>query len=168
MKENTKKYTVPLRRKREGKTDYRSRIKLVSSGLPRLVVRRTLSKIIAQIAVFDVKGDIIKAGVDSCLLKDYGWKGSLKNIPACYLTGFAVGKKALAVGVNDAVLDIGFSTAINGVKIFAFLKGAVDSGLKVACSEEVFPSQDRLGGKHIKGFENNVEEIKRKIQNEKR
>ncbi len=156
--------TVSFRRKKEGKTNYKTRIKLITSGKPRLVVRKTLSKIITQIIVFDVKGDEIKLGVDSTALKKLGWEGSFKSTPAAYLTGYLIGKKCLENKINEAVFDIGFSTALKGTKIFAVLKGAIDAGLNVPCSKEVFPSEDRINGKAIKDFKNNVEEIKGKIK----
>ena len=37
------------RRKREGKTDYRKRLRLLLSGKPRLVIRRSLRDISAQV-----------------------------------------------------------------------------------------------------------------------
>jgi large subunit ribosomal protein L18 len=43
------RYRVPWRRRREGKTNYYKRLKLIRSGKPRLVVRRTNKYIIAQI-----------------------------------------------------------------------------------------------------------------------
>lgn len=161
---NPTRYTVPFRRKREGRTDYKKRLKLIASGMPRLVIRRTNMRIIAQIVIFNIKGDEVKVGVDSNALKKIGWKGSMKNLPAAYLTGYLIGKKALAAKVNEVVLDIGLITSIKGGKVFAALKGAVDSGLKVICSEEVFPNPDRIKGKHIKSFQNNIDEIKGKIK----
>ena len=157
-------YTVPYRRKREGKTNYAKRIKLVASGKPRLVVRKTLSKLMVQIVEFGQKGDIIKMGVDSTELLKHGWKGSVKNVPAAYLTGYMLAKKAVKNKIHEAVLDIGFNTSTKGCKVFAALNGAIDGGLKVPSSEEIFPSKDRIEGKHIKNFSNKVEEIKGKLK----
>jgi len=163
MAKKDKIQIVKFRRKSEGKTNYKKRISLVSSGVSRLVVRKTLTKIITQIIDFDVKGDVVKVAAVSNELRDLGYKGNLKNIPAAYLTGYLIGKKALKAKVNEANLDIGFNTSIPGVKIYAVLKGVIDAGLKVAASEEVFPSEDRIMGKHIEGFKDNVEDIKKKI-----
>jgi len=158
MKSNIQ--TVKHRRKREGKTNYKRRIGLLTSKKHRLVVRRTNTKIITQIIDFELKGDKVKVGVDSTELKKLGWKGSLKNIPSAYLTGFVLGKKAIAAGIKDAILDIGLNTARHGTKIYAALKGAVDAGLKIPCSEDAFPSEERIQGKHIKEFANKIDEIK--------
>ena len=47
-----KTHRIKFRRKREGKTDYRKRLKLLLGGKPRLVVRKSLKNITAQIAVY--------------------------------------------------------------------------------------------------------------------
>jgi len=154
---------VRFRRKREGKTDYKKRIKLVGSKRIRFVVRKTLTKIITQLVAFDLKGDIVKLGVDSTELKKYGWKGTVKNIPASYMVGYLMGKKAVKQDLNEAILDSGLNTVRSGVKIYAVLKGAIDAGMKINASEEIFPSSERINGAHINGFQNNLEEIKKKI-----
>ena len=43
------RYNLPYRRRREGKTDYKSRIALIRSGSPRFVVRPSNEHIIVQI-----------------------------------------------------------------------------------------------------------------------
>lgn len=155
---------VPFRRKREGKTNYRKRIKLVASRKHRLVVRKSLTQINAQLISFDVKGDVVAVGVSGKALIDLGWSGSTSNIPAAYMVGFIAGKKALANGIKEAVFDLGFHTSLHGAKVFAALKGAIDAGLDVPSSEDAFPSEDRLNGKHIKDFANNLEELKKKAE----
>jgi len=40
----------------------------------------------------------------------------------------------------------------------------LDSGIKVPCSEEILPSEDRIRGKHIsKDLEKQFDEVKNKI-----
>lgn len=51
------RYRVPFRRKREGKTNYRTRMKLIESGKPRFVVRITNQHVIAQVIDVDFDGD---------------------------------------------------------------------------------------------------------------
>ncbi len=143
-------YRVPFRRRREGKTNYRKRLKLLLSEKPRLVVRKSNKHIIAQIIKFDTKGDRTLVSVHSNeLIKKYGWKGNTKNIPACYLVGLLIGFKALKIGIKEAVLDIGLIPATKGGRVFAVLKGAVDAGLKVPHSDEIFPDEYRIRGEHI-------------------
>ena len=54
-------YVVKYRRRREGKTDYRARRKLVLSGLPRLVVRFSLKKGVKVKASQAAKDHILEA-----------------------------------------------------------------------------------------------------------
>ncbi len=143
-------YRVPFRRRREGKTNYRKRLKLLLSGKPRLVVRKSNQHILAQIVVYDPKGDrTIVSAHSNELRKKYGWKGNTKNLPACYLVGLLIGFKSLKKGIKEAILDIGLTPATKGGRVFAVLKGAVDAGLKVPYGEEILPSEDRIRGEHI-------------------
>ena len=49
-------------------------------------------------------------------------------------------------------------------RIYGFLKGMIDSGTKISCSEKMFPSEDRISGKHLKkDFSKIFESIKSKI-----
>ena len=43
-------------------------------------------------------GDIVISSAHSRFLTQKGWKGSRKNIPAAYLTGYSEGKKHLEKG----------------------------------------------------------------------
>jgi len=144
------RYKVPYRRRREGKTNYRKRLKLLLSRKPRLVVRITNRRIIAQIIEYHPDGDRVLVGVDSTMLaRDYGWKGDLNNTPAAYLTGLLVAKKALEKGIKEAILDIGLHTPTRGGRVFAVLRGAVEAGLEVPHSPEVLPDDSRIRGEHI-------------------
>ncbi len=146
------RYKVPLRRRREGKTNYRKRLKLLLSRKPRLVVRVTNRRIIAQIVEYDPAGDRVVVGVDSSMLREYGWKGDLNNTPAAYLTGILVAKKALEKGISEAVLDIGLHTPTRGSRVFAVLRGAVEAGLNVPHRDDVLPDDSRVKGEHIASY----------------
>jgi large subunit ribosomal protein L18 len=157
--------TIPYKRKREGKTNYKKRLHLLLAKKPRLVVRVTNKKIIAQIIDFETTGDKILVGVDSSALKKHGWNFSFKNIPAAYLTGYLIGKKALQKNIKEAIFDLGFKLPVKGNKSYASLKGALDAGLIVPHSEEIFPPEERITGKHIKDdvteqFKKTLESIK--------
>jgi len=146
-------YRVPFRRRREGKTDYRSRRALVLSGLPRLVVRRTLRNTIVQIAKAEVPGDHVAVSAHSSeLAKTYGWQGSCRNVPAAYLTGLLCGFRGKAHGVKKAVLDIGLNSPSRGARVFAALKGVLDAGVVVPHSEKMLLDDTRLSGKHIADY----------------
>jgi len=158
-------YRVKMRRRREGKTNYRKRLAYLKSGKPRAVVRKTLKYIIVQIVEYHEDGDKILIGVNSSHLRKYGWSGSFKNTPAAYLTGYLAGKLALKKGINEAVLDIGLQSPVKGSRVFAALKGLVDAGLNVPHSEEVYPSEDRIKGKHISDdVAKMFEEVKSKME----
>lgn len=156
-----------FKRKRLGKTDYRKRLKLLLSEKPRLVVRKSLKNIRAQVAIFDEKGDKIVCQANSSELKKFGYNGSRGNLPAAYLVGILVGSKAKKVKVDELILDSGLYTSVKGSRVYSVLKGCLDSGVSVPCSEEILPTEDRLKGKHIKGFnESNFESVKKKILEE--
>ncbi len=149
---------IPPRRRREGLTDYRKRLKLVKSGLPRLVVRRTNRYIIAQVIRSKLGGDETLITVTSKKLADYGWKAGFKNTPAAYLTGFLAGLLAKKKGVEKAVVDIGLHRAVKGSKVFAVIKGFIDAGVDVTAGEEVFPEEDRIRGVPIMEYYRSIKE----------
>ncbi len=147
-----KKKVIPFRRKREGRTNYKKRLILLKSGTRRIIIRKTNQQMIIQIAEYAAQGDKVICGVNSNALVKLGWKYSCKNLPACYLAGLLLGKKALAKKVKEAVLDIGLQTPVVGSKIYAALKGAIDAGMDIPASEEVLPSPERLSGKSIASY----------------
>lgn len=135
------------RRRLEAKTDYKARITLLKSGKTRLVVRKTNKYLIAQFVSSDVAQDKVISGVISRDLIAKGWpealKGSLKSIPAAYLTGFLLGKKASSK-VKEAILDMGMQRNIQKSRLYAVLKGAIDAGVKIPHGEEAIPSTEKL------------------------
>ena len=142
--------TVPYRRVRTQKTNYKKRLALLLSGKPRLVVRTPNSRVIGQLVSFHVQGDKIIAAADSFSLRKLGWSGSTMNTPAAYLTGLLLGKKGLSHGCKDAIVDTGFRSPAKKGKIYAFVKGVLDAGITIPHDPDIFPEQDRLQGKHLK------------------
>lgn len=150
---NKKAKPVLYRRKREGKTNYKKRLRLLVSQKPRLVLRISNQKITAQIVKFDVKGDLVLLGVDSTTLKKQGWNYSAKNFPAAYLTGLLIAKKAKGKVNGELIFDTGLLTPLKKGKVYAFLKGALDGELNVIHgSEEVYPGEDKITGKAIADY----------------
>jgi len=144
------RYKVPLKRRRKGLTNYYKRIKLLKSGKPRLVVRKSLKHVIAQLVSAKPQGDVTLVSAHSKeLVKKFGWLGNTNNTPASYLVGLIIGYKSLMIGVKEAILDIGLFRAIRGATIFAVVKGAIDAGLHVSCGEDVIPDESRIRGEHI-------------------
>jgi len=158
---------LPKKRQRESKTDYRKRLKLLSSRTPRLVIRRSLNNIYAQIIEYQPAGDqvLVSASTDE-LRKKYHTKLG-RNIVSSYLTGYLLGHKALHKKISHAIADLGLQTITKGSVLFSCLKGAVDAGLDVPHSEDAFPVHERIQGKHLKNTIP-LEQIKTKIQAEKK
>ncbi len=146
---SSKTRTIKYRRSREGKTSYKTRLKLLLSKKSRITVRKSSKYIRAQIIEYVPKGDKVLITISSKILKDFGWKGNFCNIPAAYLTGLVLAKKT---GNKNCIFDIGLQTSIKGNVIFAFAKGCLDGGLIFPCSENVFPSEEKITGKHIADF----------------
>ena len=144
--------TVQYRRKREGKTDYKLRLKLLLSNKARLVVRKSLKNITAQIISLDKKGDKVIVSAEGKELKDLGWKFSNNNIPAAYLVGLLIGNKAKEKKVSEVILDIGLNRSSKGSKLYAVLKGAVDAGLQIPHSKGKVPEENRITGKFIEDY----------------
>ncbi|MCW1293796.1 MAG: 50S ribosomal protein L18 [Candidatus Parvarchaeota archaeon] len=132
-------------KRRNNPTNYRARLRLLKSRLPRLVVRKTNSMIIGQIIYYAKEGDKTAASVYSSELKSYGWNFSLKNTPASYLSGFLLGKKS---SIREAILDKGSRTLKKDSFIYYFMKGASDAGMNVH-TKEFDVSEGRLYGQHI-------------------
>lgn len=144
------KYSVPYRRKREGKTDYRKRLKLLLGSKPRLVVRKSGRHISLQIIEFSPVGDRVVASAHSKELQKLGWKASTNNVSAAYLTGLLLAKKVKKVPV--CILDIGNNVSVKGSVLYAAVKGCIDGKLNVPCAKAVLPSEDRISGKHVAEF----------------
>lgn len=142
-------YKMPFKRRRLGKTDYQRRLKLLSSKKPRFVVRKSLKYIRVQIVEFDKLGDKTLATSSSEELKKLGWKFATDNLPAAYLTGLLIGKKAVKKGIKEVILDSGLYFSSKESRVYAVVKGAIDAGLKIPVNEEILPSEERIKGLHI-------------------
>lgn len=139
-------FRVPHRRRREQKTDYEQRLKLLKSGKPRAVVRTSNKHTKAHLAHFKREGDETEAFTTTEELEEYGWNHNTGNIPAAYLAGFLMAYKT---GEDEAVLDLGLREVKSGGRIFAAVKGMNDAGLDVPAGEEAFPEESRVRGEHI-------------------
>lgn len=162
---------VAKRRRREGKTDYLNRIKLLKGVTPRVVFRKTNKYIIAQYIPSKEAQDKAEFGITSKILLKYGWpkelEGSLKSMTAAYLTGYLFGKKILKKKLTQPIVDFGMLRTLHKTKLYGFLKGLIDSGIKISCKEECFPEENRIQGKHlIEDFSKFFSQIKNKIDTE--
>ncbi len=165
---NGPRYSVKFRRRRQNKTNYAKRFNILKSGKPRLVVRKTNQRFIAQIINYSRNGDVTKVNCTSSELIKYGWKHNIKNRPAAYLTGYLLAKKAQKNKINEAVIDFGLYTLTKGNKLFAFIKGVSDFGsLTLNYDQKIFPSDELLSKVSGKDLSKDIDSVKNKINSEK-
>ena len=147
------RYHVLFRRRRNGKTNFYYRKRLIFSNELRIVVRPSLKHLTIQIAKAELIGDkILNSTHSSELVKNFNWQGGTGNLPAAYLTGYLAGKKALKNNLETGVLDIGVSKAVYGNRVFAALKGLVDAGMEIPHDEKIYPPEERINGAHIANY----------------
>lgn len=147
-----KNQRLRYKRRRNGETDYRRRMRMLRGGSTRAVVRVTNTQTICQLVDYTNDGDKVSISIDGKTLVDkFGWPldASRKSIPASYVAGFAMAKAAMVAGHDEAILDIGLAASTPGNRVFAALKGMVDAGLEIPHNEDVLPSDDRISGTHI-------------------
>ncbi len=158
-------HRMPLKRRQEGKTDYRQRLRLLKSRKVRAVVRLSNKNIQVQFIRYDPEGDRVEAVATSKHLEDFGWEQYGLNIPSSYLVGYLAAKKAREKGIDEAVLDIGLNHPEKGGRIFSALSGIVDAGIEVPHDPEVLPPEERLRGEHIdEETVEEFEEVKSKLE----
>ena len=153
-------YAKILRRIRENKTNYNRRKKMLMGHKDFVTVHISNENTQVQIHQPKLAGDTVISSAHSGFLTKKGWKGSRKNIPAAYLTGYFAGKKAIGKGTGSAILYTG--TRKYTQRMAAALKGVVDAGLKIPANEETFPAESRINGEHLK-VKNDVKNIKSSI-----
>ncbi len=154
-----------LRRRRECKTDYKSRMEMIKSSLPRIVIRKTNKHIILQLVETDESRDKILVTTNSKEILKYGLNenfiGSLKSIPAAYLSGLIMAKK---IKKGKFIIDWGMAITHHGGRISAVVKGLLDGGLEIKANEKIFPSKERLEGEHLKKeVKDNLIKVKEQI-----
>jgi large subunit ribosomal protein L5e len=104
-----KRYQVKFRRRREGKTDYFARKRLIlqdknkyNTPKYRLVVRFTNRDVIAQLIYAKIVGDFVVCAAYAHELPRYGVKVGLTNYAAAYATGLLLARRHLAnLGLAD-------------------------------------------------------------------
>eukprot|EP00922_Rhytidocystis_sp_ex-Travisia-forbesii_P060861 GHVS01090280.1.p1 GENE.GHVS01090280.1~~GHVS01090280.1.p1 ORF type:complete len:315 (-),score=49.59 GHVS01090280.1:155-1099(-) len=109
-----KRYQVRYRRRREGKTDYQARRRLVlqdknkyNAPKYRFVVRASNTKIVCQVIFATIQGDRVMAEAMSTELPHYGVKVGFTNYPAAYCTGLLCSRRLLkAIGMDSAIQGV--------------------------------------------------------------
>lgn len=163
---DTSNYNKPFKRRKEQKTDYEQRLKLIKSEHPRAVIRTSNKHTRVQIADYKPEGDKNSAQTTSKELREYGWEHNTGNIPAAYLTGYLAGHRA---ETKKAILDIGLRKQKRKGRIFAAVKGMQDAGVEVPTNPEAIPTEERITGKHIEQMKDiqvtqDFEKTKEKIE----
>uniref|UniRef100_A0A7S0S127 Large ribosomal subunit protein uL18 C-terminal eukaryotes domain-containing protein n=1 Tax=Chlamydomonas leiostraca TaxID=1034604 RepID=A0A7S0S127_9CHLO len=97
------RFQVKYRRRRQGKTDYRARLRLVKQDKNkynthkyRLVVRFSNKDVTCQIVYSTIQGDVVVAAAYAHELPEYGLKVGLTNYSAAYCVGLLVARRVLA------------------------------------------------------------------------
>jgi len=101
-KQYFKRYQVQFRRRREGKTDFHRRKKLIcqdknkyNSPKYRFVVRVTNRDVVCQIVYARIVGDFVMTAAYSHELPRFGLPVGLTNYAACYATGLLLARRLL-------------------------------------------------------------------------
>jgi len=107
-----KRYQVKFRRRREGRTDYFARKRLViqdknkyNTPKYRMIVRSSNTDVCCQIAYARLEGDIIICAAYSHELPRYGVKVGLTNYAAAYCTGLLLARRVLQKFKLDTVYE---------------------------------------------------------------
>ncbi len=153
------RYRRPFRRRTEGKTNYHKRLKLLKSRKPRLVIRASTKHITVQVIESKLGGDkVLTSGISNELKKKFDWKANTGNIPAAYLTGYLVGKRAVKNNITDAVTDLGILYHRN--RVLAAFKGAIDAGMEISYNEEFFPEnfEETIKGAQVESLAKSLKE----------
>ncbi|WVY96347.1 hypothetical protein V8G54_028498 [Vigna mungo] len=168
-----KRYQVKFKRRREGKTDYRARIRLINQDKNKYNTPKyrfvTNKDVIAQITSASIAGDIVLAAAYAHELPHYGLEVGLTNYAAAYCTGLLLARRVLkklemdeeyegnveATGEDysvepadtrrpfRALLDVGLIRTTTGNRVFGALKGALDGGLDIPHSDKRFAGFDK-------------------------
>ena len=106
------RYQTKFLRRRQGKTDYFARKRLVQQDKDkyntpkyRLVVRITSTRVVAQVVSATIQGDKVFTQADSNELRGYGVTAGLNNYAAAYATGLLVARRLL----NKVGLDASYA-----------------------------------------------------------
>jgi len=138
------RYQVKYKRRRQGKTDYYARKKLITQARNkynapkyRLVVRFTNKDIICQIVTAEIGGDKVIMAAYAHELKRYGIKHGLTNWSAAYATGLLLARRLLKkfeldedfVGVEEPDGEHQLTEATEGDESRRPFKAFLDVGL---------------------------------------
>ena len=143
---------LSFRRRREHRTNYRLRKKLILSGLPLFYVFRSLRYITVSFIIPKPEGDhTVAAACSKELMKRFGLVSG-KNLPAAYLTGLLAGARAKKAGISKAIINLGVTWSKKASIPFAAAQGARDAGIEIPIGEEALVDWKRIRGEHIANY----------------
>ena len=116
-----KRFQVKFRRRREGKTDYYARKRLVvqdknkyNTPKYRMIVRMSNKDITCQIAYARLEGDRVVAAAYSHELPRYGVKVGLTNYAAAYCTGLLLARRvSVFIQLGKKILSFWLKKHVN-------------------------------------------------------
>merc|ERR1712061_427096 len=152
-----KRFQVKFRRRREGKTDYYARKRLVvqdknkyNTPKYRMIVRSSNKDITCQIAYARLEGDRIVAAAYCTglllarrVLKQMNLDGVYQGQTEVDGEHFMIEDTDDGPGAFRACLDVGLARTTTGAKVFGAMKGAADGGIEIPHSEKRFPGYDK-------------------------
>jgi large subunit ribosomal protein L18 len=147
------RYRRAKRRRIEGKTDYRKRLKLLKSRKIRIVIRASSNHIRVQFVESKKGGDrILVSAFSKELAKTFGYKANTGNQPSAYLTGYLAGLRAKKNNINEGILDLGMFYHRN--RVLAAFKGVLKAGIEIPYREEFFPEdlEENINGSKIENY----------------
>ncbi len=136
------RFQTKFKRRREGKTDYFARKRLVvqdkdkyNSPKYRLVARITSTRVIAQVIFSTITGDKVFCQADSSELRRWGLTAGLSNYASAYATGLLLARRLLKkVGLDtqyegntDAAVDYDAGSDVRDRRPFKLI---LDVGLR--------------------------------------
>ena len=104
-------YAKILRRIREQKTNYNRRKRMLVGHRDFITVQISNENTQVQVIHPELTGDKVISSAHSRFLIEKGWKGSRKNIPAAYLTGYFAGNVFSSAGILSPASLTPFSAA---------------------------------------------------------
>lgn len=163
------KYKLRFRRRREGKTNYHRRLRLIKSRRTRVIIRASTKHLTVQFADAKIQGDLMIASAHSKELENkFGYQGNTGNLPAAYLTGLIAGLRAKKAGAEEAILDLG--VFVKQARVLAAFKGVLDAGIDVPHDESFLDEnlEERIKGTHIQSYAGHFDEMIKKEAEERK
>lgn len=148
-------FRMQMKRRKEQRTNYRRRMRLLFGRQSRIVIRKSSSGFSIQLVKYRESGDETLLEVNTKHLCQHGWKAHGGSVPSAYLTGFLFGKIAAKKGFGSGVVDVGMQSG-SSQTLIAAARGLKDAGLDIPLGAQV--SEERIRGKIIADYAKQLKE----------